>query len=144
MQMQGTDLWTSGEEGGMNWEASIDMYAPPCVKQLWEAAVQTGGSAQRSRSSPMEGWHGGEGSPRWKGCTHPAGSFTVYQKLTQHCKAIICCCAITLHVQLFATLWTTAGQASLFFTISWSLLKLRSIESVMQLYSNNLKKNPLR
>ena len=55
MQMQGTDLWTSGEEGGMNWEASIDMYAPPCVKQLWEAAVQTGGSAQRSRSSPRKG-----------------------------------------------------------------------------------------
>ena len=27
--------------------------------------------------------------------------------------------------------WTTAGQASLSFTISWSLLKLRSTESVM-------------
>ena len=35
------------------------------------------------------------------------------------------------HVRLFATLWTTACQASLFFTISKNLLRLMSIESVM-------------
>ena len=35
------------------------------------------------------------------------------------------------HVLLFATPWTAAHQASLSFTISWSLLKLMSIESVM-------------
>ena len=35
------------------------------------------------------------------------------------------------HVQLFATPWTAAHKASLSFTISWSLLKLMSIESVM-------------
>ena len=34
------------------------------------------------------------------------------------------------HVQLFATTWITAHQASLSFTISWSLLKLMSIELV--------------
>ena len=34
-------------------------------------------------------------------------------------------------VQLFATTWTTASQASLFFTISWTLLQLMSIESLM-------------
>ena len=34
-------------------------------------------------------------------------------------------------VQLFATTWTTARQASLSVTNSWSLLKLMSIESVM-------------
>ena len=39
-------------------------------------------------------------------------------------------------VQLFVTPRTTAQQASLSFTISWSLLKLRSIESVMP--SNHL------
>ena len=39
-------------------------------------------------------------------------------------------------VQLFATLWTAANQASLSFTISWSLLKLISIDSVMP--SNHL------
>ena len=40
------------------------------------------------------------------------------------------------HVQLFATPWTTAHQASLSITNSWGLLKLISIESVMP--SNHL------
>ena len=40
------------------------------------------------------------------------------------------------HIWLFATLWTAACQASLSFTISQSLLKLMSIESVMP--SNHL------
>ena len=40
------------------------------------------------------------------------------------------------HVQLFATPWTAAHQASLSFTVSQSLLKLMSIESVMP--SNHL------
>ena len=35
------------------------------------------------------------------------------------------------YVQLFATPWTVACQASLSFTISWSLIKLMSIELVM-------------
>ena len=39
-------------------------------------------------------------------------------------------------VRLFATPWTAARQASQSFTISWSLLKLMSIESVMP--SNHL------
>ena len=34
-------------------------------------------------------------------------------------------------IQLVATPWTTAYQASLPFTISWSLFKLMSIESVI-------------
>ena len=40
------------------------------------------------------------------------------------------------HVRLFATPWTAAPQASLSFTISWSLRKLMSIESEMP--SNHL------
>ena len=40
------------------------------------------------------------------------------------------------HVQLFAAPWTAECQASLSFTIFWSLLKLLSIESVMP--SNHL------
>ena len=40
------------------------------------------------------------------------------------------------NVQLFATAWAEALQASLSFTISWSLLKLMSIELVMP--SNHL------
>ena len=40
------------------------------------------------------------------------------------------------HVSFFVTPWTAALQASLSFTISWSLLKLMSIESVIP--SNHL------
>ena len=40
------------------------------------------------------------------------------------------------HVLLFGTPWTAASQASLSFTISWSLVKLMSIELVM--LSNHL------
>ena len=35
------------------------------------------------------------------------------------------------HVQLLASSWTAASQASSSFTLSWNLLKLMSIESVM-------------
>ena len=44
-------------------------------------------------------------------------------------------------IRLFATPWTIAFQASLSFTISWSLLKLMSIESMMP--SNHLILCPL-
>ena len=36
------------------------------------------------------------------------------------------------HVQLFVTPWTVAHQASLSFTVSWSLLKLLSIDLIKQ------------
>ena len=35
------------------------------------------------------------------------------------------------HVQLFLAPWTMAHQASLSFTVSWSLLRFMSFESVM-------------
>ena len=41
------------------------------------------------------------------------------------------CCSVTNRIQLFVTSRTAAGQASLSFTISWSLLRFMSIESVM-------------
>ena len=44
------------------------------------------------------------------------------------------------HVQLFATLWTAARQASLSFTVSQNLLKLMSIELVTP--SNHLILSP--
>ena len=43
----------------------------------------------------------------------------------------LCCCLVLSHVLLFETPWTAACQASLSFTVSWSLLKLTSIESMM-------------
>ena len=42
-----------------------------------------------------------------------------------------CCCSVLSHVWLFATPWAAAHQASLSFTIPWSLLKLMSTESMM-------------
>ena len=47
-----------------------------------------------------------------------------------------CCCSVTKSCSTLANPWTAARQASLFFTISRSLLKLMSIESVMS--SNHL------
>ena len=49
---------------------------------------------------------------------------------------LFCCFSVTQSVQLFATPWSAARQVSLSFTISRSLLKLMSIESVMP--SNHL------
>ena len=43
---------------------------------------------------------------------------------------------LLIHIQLFVTPWTAARQASLSSPISWSVLKLMSIESVMP--SNHL------
>ena len=50
-----------------------------------------------------------------------------------YCKNYIIFSSVRLlsHVRLFATPWTTACQASLPITNSWSLLKLMSIEQVM-------------
>ena len=56
------------------------------------------------------------------------------------CKVFMMPCFLVVqwlsHVRLFATPWTAARQASLSFTISWSLLKLRSIQLLMP--SNHL------
>ena len=53
-----------------------------------------------------------------------------------YCLGYCCYCSILSHVQLFETPSTAARQASLCFTISWSLLRLKSVESVMP--SNHL------
>ena len=47
-----------------------------------------------------------------------------------------CCCSVSESYELLATSWTPACQAFLSFTISWSFLKLMSLESVMP--SNHL------
>ena len=58
----------------------------------------------------------------WSGSVFSWGTSEVVQSLS--------------HVWLFAPPWTAACQASLSFTISWSLLKFMSLESVMP--SNHL------
>src|SRR5574341_145380 len=56
-------------------------------------------------------------------------------KFTLNNETLVCCCSVS-HVGLFVTPWTAVCQASLSFSISQSLLKLMSIESVMP--SNHL------
>ena len=66
--------------------------------------------------------------------------FCKLKHLSQHSPAITitttCCCSVAQSCLTLVTPWTAARQASLSFTISWSLLKLMSIESVMT--SNHL------
>ena len=47
-----------------------------------------------------------------------------------------CCCRVTQSCPIFMDLWMAAQQASLPFTISWSLLRFTSIEPLMP--SNHL------
>ena len=49
---------------------------------------------------------------------------------------LFCCFLFLSRVRLFATPWTAAHQASLSFTVSWSLLRIMSTGSVMP--SNHL------
>ena len=58
----------------------------------------------------------------------PRSFFTVWATREAHRRVVV---QLQNHVWLFVTPWTTACQASLSFTISWSLLKLMSIEIVM-------------
>ena len=60
----------------------------------------------------------------------------VVETLPEFNSSIFIVSQLLSHVQLFATPWTAAHQATLFFTISQSLLKLMSIDSVM--LSNHL------
>ena len=52
-------------------------------------------------------------------------------KLTKYCRSTIAVVQSLRCVRLFVAPWTAACQVSLSFTISWSLLKLMSIESLM-------------
>ena len=96
--------------------------------------------------------------PEWKGCAwlgrnvRPTAKgkvifFFNWRKIALQCYVSFCCTTTWISykiisvqslscVRLFATPWTSACQAFLSITISWSLLKLMSIESVMP--SNHL------
>ena len=66
-------------------------------------------------------------------CTNYQGNANQNHNEVLTCTSQDCCycCSVVSHVQLFATPWTAARQASLSITISWSLLKLMFIELVM-------------
>ena len=53
------------------------------------------------------------------------------QHITKCCHLLIVVVTVASHVRLFETPWTAAQQASLSFTISWSLLEFICIELLM-------------
>ena len=59
-----------------------------------------------------------------------------YLHIVIHAFIYMCCCLVAKSCLTFATPGTAAPQALLSFTITWSLLKLKSIESVLP--SNHL------
>ena len=84
--------WEEGESG-INWEIRINLYTPPCVKQIASGTVldSTRSSAQCSVRT-QRGRMGGGGSEAQEGgniCTIQLIYAVAQQKPTQHCKAII-------------------------------------------------------
>ena len=76
-------------------------------------------------------------TPSVRGCqgAHCVPQTSYADVLTLSTSAVVVVESLS-HVRLFVTPWTATCQASLSFTIFWSLLKLMSIESVMP--SNHL------
>ena len=73
------------------------------------------------------------GKKQWP---HKRTCLWVFEGFLWRCQSAVACCGdssvqLLSHVQLFVTPWTTARQASLSITNSWSSLRLMSIESVM-------------
>ena len=61
----------------------------------------------------------------------------VMEVLRVHLSVVVTVAQSLSRVLLFETPWTAAGQASLSFIISWSLLKFMFIESLMQSISSS-------
>ena len=78
-------------------------------------------------SESVQRWHGAQrrrDGARWRRARRRVAVLCILQPMGCHSRSVSC-------VQLFATPWTVARQASLPFTASWRSLKLTSIESVM-------------
>ena len=87
----------------------------PCGKKLWPPSNRQQGTGA-SRQQPWP-----QGSLQLTGSGQVSG-------LKSHVVVVV---QLLSRVQHFVTPWITASQSSLSFTISWSLLKLMSFESVM-------------
>ena len=95
-----------------------------CTLQLFARRLLCAGYHLRARSyAPLFLEHRFSTSITWNSSKWNCFFFSYFVQLLSY-------------VQIFATPWTAANQAFLLFTISWSLLKLMSIKSVM--LSNHL------
>ena len=118
--------------------------AAPQQRVVWSKTV----TALRLKSSDKYAWTISHGlidkpvtlgiNPGW--CPHlwlySLGLWVLFSSRFIFLNHILLLFSRSVIVWLFATQWTEACQASVFFTISWSLCKLMSIESVMP--SNHL------
>ena len=118
-----------------------------CIWQPYATAATTGHLfAQSTVYGVAQSWTrlkrlSGGSSRAWNPAPpSPSLCITLQEKIKASCLQGFCSShPVVLIVQslspirLFATPWTAARQASLSFTIPWSLLKLMSIESVMLL-----------
>ena len=131
----------------------VHVFATPWTVAL-QALLSMGFSRQEYWSELPFSSPGESSQPRdqtWVSCI-AGGFFTVWttgeaqQCIVDHyykilvsifpCTGHLINIIVVVHVRLFLTPWTAAHQAALSFTISWSLLKLMSVESVMP--SNHL------
>ena len=73
----------------------------------------------------------------WSGLLFPSPrnskptTYYIYPSVYEIFNSSVVVVPLLSHVQFLVTPWTAAHQASLYFTISWCLLKLFSIESMM-------------
>ena len=81
-----------------------------------------GGFHQSSLTDSVNGW--------W---TNTSNSWVIQWLSHIHPFDYCCCCSVSKSRQTLCNPWTAAHQASLSFTISWSLLKFMSFELMMLL-----------
>ena len=127
-------------EGGMIWENATETCILPYVKQMISASSmhETGHLKPVLWGNPEEWGREGSGRVLQDGRTHVylwLIHINIWQKTTTILKINSFQFSHSV-VSNSATAWITARQASLFFTLSWSLLQLMSVELMMQ--SNHL------
>ena len=144
LQGRNTDMWTQGEKRGMGWIGRLELtYIHSCsVASVMSDSLQPRGLQSTWLLCPwnfsgrdtivdchflLQGIFPTQGSKvcllHWQVDSLPLSHHQshIYTLVVQ----------LLSHVQLFSTPRTAISLASLSFTISWSLLKLMSIESVM-------------
>ena len=146
-----TQEWPDGRDAQSKvWGRSLGLSHP-----LWAGHAPQSPGVQQLRSSPnpiLLGFYGGftikawwrkslTSASDWTSSPSPPSRGRRWDWKSQASNHLVdspskqsssfCCFQSLSHVRLFATPWTAAHQASLSFTISQSLLKVTSIESVM-------------
>ena len=103
----------------------------PKLKDLYKISIYSNFSAGNRLKRH---WDEKEKLFLWKRKDGPENSQETWSRTgtsSNNCHHVTDCCCSIAKSCLFVTSWTVAHQVSLFYTISWSLLKHMSIESMM-------------